>query len=66
MTVMTITLDKVHKHGGKDYPIGSQLTVHEKLGEWLIAQRVGHATPSGTAPQRATPIHHASCCGRKT
>lgn len=54
MSELTITLNKPHRHAGRDYPPGATLTLRKDKADWLVS--LGVAQPAGSPdPQPATP-----------
>ena len=51
MSTKTIELTAPHEHAGRDYPIGSELTLDTDSADWLIALK--KAKPAGKTNFRA-------------
>ncbi|MCL2346457.1 MAG: hypothetical protein FWC58_11480 [Desulfobulbus sp.] len=50
-----ITLMRPHRHGGRDYPPGARLTLHDDQAQWLIGKGVAEpAAPDAAAPDTAS------------
>lgn len=61
MSTKTIELIEPHEHAGRNYPVGSELTLDADAADWLIALKVAkpaasHSTrPASAGKPEPTP-----------
>lgn len=53
MSELTVTLNKPHRHAGRDYPPGAKLTLRKDKADWLIS--LGVAEPAAAVAAQPAP-----------